>query len=52
MSDRKQFENESQDARRRDEHNVKHPDDKVGQHNHKSKTAEEKKSHTFDDKRK
>lgn len=36
MSHNKKFENESQDARRRDQHNEIHPEDKVGKKHDKS----------------
>ncbi len=36
MSHEKKYENESQDARRRDKHNEVHPDDKIGKHHDKS----------------
>lgn len=47
MSDHKKFKNESQDARRRDQHNSTHPDDKIPKHHEKS---EDRKHHS--DKRK
>jgi hypothetical protein len=45
MTHHKKFENESQDARRRDKHNEVHPDDKMGKKDHKQQ--DHKKSSDF-----
>lgn len=47
---RDKFENESQDARRRDEHDLVHPDDKSGKNHHK--IDEGKNAHHPHDKKK
>lgn len=36
MTHHKKYDNESQDARRRDKHNEVHPDDKIGRNEGKS----------------
>jgi len=47
---RDKFKDESQDARRRDEHNVVHPDDQTGKEQHKSNQTKD--DHHAHDKKK
>ena len=52
MTEHKKYENESQDARRRDKHNATHPDEKVGNPLTKPDRNEENDSHSHPTKRK
>jgi len=52
MTDHKKFKNESQDARRHDQHNETHPDDKFKHHEDKPDRSHVKESHPKSDKRK
>lgn len=52
MTDHKKFKNESQDARRHDQHNETHPDEKLNHSQDKFDRNQAKESHPKSDKRK